>query len=282
MPPKVTTPELIARPSDGLMRVDAQALLSQALSANAPIDTVERMVGLLKDMRAWEARQAWFDALAKFQERCPAIPKSKHADTGTFAWSYSPLDQVLSIVRPILAPLGLTPRWKAAKFDGKSVSIVCILAHRLGHEEDSGEVVLPIPEASRGANSLQRAGGAVTYAKRVSLVSVLGVQPEDEDDDGNNQPGDYDHEGPPRTNPAGPEAERPLIIERIRGLINRHRLNTEERLQIGADYLPSGRMDRASVDELKTLEMFLSDDQAVKDWRAERANVKPEQGELGA
>src|SRR5215471_4361516 len=201
-----------------MARLDAQALLSQALQSNAAIETVERLVGLVKDLRAWEARQAWFDALAKFQQQCPAITKTKHANAGTFSWTYSPLDEVLAIVRPILAPLGLTPRWKAAEFDGRSVSIVCILAHRLGHEEDSGKVVLPIPEQNRGANSMQRAGGAMTYAKRVSLLSILGVQPEDEDDDGGtdrDQPGDYDHEGPPRANPAGPEAERGPMSDRI-------------------------------------------------------------------
>ena len=283
MPPKPTAPELIARPHDGLMRLDAQQLLSQALSSSAGIDTVERVIGLVKDVRAWEARQAWFDALAKFQEECPPIPKSKRADIGgQFSYNYSPLDEALRIMRPHLAKHGLTPRFKAGKVDAKSVGVFCILAHRLGHEEDSGEVVMEVAPSNRGASGAQRTAGAITMAKRNALMLVSGIQPQDEDDDANDQPGDYDHEGPERGNPAGPEAERPLIIERIRGLINRHRLNTEERLQIGADYLPSGRMDRARVDELKTLEMFLADDQAVKDWRAERADVKPQQGELGA
>jgi len=280
-----SAPELLERPG-ALVRVDAQALLSQALTSNAPIETVERMMNLLRDVRAWEARQAWFDALAQFQQRCPPIPKSKHADLGTFSYNYSPLDQVLNKMRPVMAPLGLSPRWKAGEIDAKSVSIICVLAHRLGHEEDSGKVILPIPESNRGANAMQRAAGAMTYAKRQSLLIVTGIQPEDEDSDGSddppgddNKPGDYDHEGPPRSNPAGPEAERPALTDRIMRAIDRHRLTTEERLAIGKDWLPSGRMHKATIEELRKLELFLADEVAVRQWREERS-AKPEQGEF--
>jgi hypothetical protein len=263
------------------VRLDPQELIRQAVTANASVETIEKLVALAERVRAVSAREAWFEALAQFQQRCPPIPKLKKADLGSgFTYTYSPLDQVLKIVRPIMAPLGLTPRWRSGKVDAKSVSIECLLAHRLGHEESSGDVVLPIPAGGRGVNDAQRAAGAMTYAKRNALLMVSGIQPEEEDDDTSDAPGDFDHEGPARDNPTGPEAERPFIVGRVMRSIEKLKLSTEERLQIGQDFLPRGRMNEASLEDLRKLEFFLGDAAVVEQWRAERAARAPKQGEL--
>ena len=62
-----------------LTRLDPQALITKALEMNANIDTLERLVLLAKEVRTVTAREAWYEAMAQFQKRCPAIKKSKKA-----------------------------------------------------------------------------------------------------------------------------------------------------------------------------------------------------------
>src|SRR3954470_10422840 len=47
--------------------------ISQAIAANAPIETLERLFALHKDVKAEQAREAFTQALANFQGDCPII-----------------------------------------------------------------------------------------------------------------------------------------------------------------------------------------------------------------
>src|SRR5574337_476702 len=82
-------------------RLDAQALISQALEHGAPIETMERLVTLAKEVKAELAREAWYQAMAKFQQECPAIKKTKEATIATrtgpgFRYRFAPLDEIVS------------------------------------------------------------------------------------------------------------------------------------------------------------------------------------------
>src|SRR5262245_39922578 len=163
--PEPETAVLDATPTDGApVRLNPQALITQALTANAHIETVEKLVALAERVQTVTARQAWHDAMAAFQADCPPIPKGRKATIplrsgGTYSYTYAALQDVLSIVRPVMAKHGLSTRWTGAKADHNSVTITCLVAHRLGHVEDSGPVTLPIPgsEEGRGMSSAQRA-----------------------------------------------------------------------------------------------------------------------------
>src|SRR5262245_6573256 len=139
--PEPETAVLDATPTDGaLVRLNPQQLIAQALSAQAPIETVEKLVALAERVHAVTARQAWHEALAAFQAECPPIPKSRKANIplrsgGSYSYTYAALQDVLNVVTPHLAKHGLSRRWVGAKTDATSVTIVCLIAHRLGHEE---------------------------------------------------------------------------------------------------------------------------------------------------
>ncbi len=169
------------------VKIDPQLLLAKAVEGNASIETLERLVALAKDVREVQAREAWHEAMAEFQRRCPAIKKSKTAEIitarGSYSYNYAPLDQIMETVRPLLGELGLSVFW-SSRVEPQRVVVFCRIAHVLGHSENSGEISMPIPDASErgGGNPAQRVGSALTYARRYSLLQVTGLSPEDDDD----------------------------------------------------------------------------------------------------
>ena len=90
---------------------DPHTLLARALELGAGIDTIERLVGLAREVRTIRAREAWYAAKAEFQRQCPPIKKTSTARIQSarsqFTYRYAPLDEILATVQPILGPLGL-------------------------------------------------------------------------------------------------------------------------------------------------------------------------------
>ena len=175
-----------------LVKLEPQDLLRLAVENKADISTLERLVALAKDVRAEQAKEAWHDAMTTFQQVCPAIKKGTKAKIVTrggasYEYSYAPLDDIMSIARPVLAKLGLTATWRHPTASPGSISAVCRIAHTLGHHEDSEAVTLPISQRSAedrgGANDAQRVGMALTYSKRYAFLAISGLTPEAEDDD---------------------------------------------------------------------------------------------------
>jgi ERF superfamily len=167
-----------------LARLDPQALISKAIEAGAGIDTLERLVTLAKDIRQVTAREAWYEAMAQFQQTCPAILKSKTAKIvtarGSYSYSYATLEEILGVVQPLLGQLGLSVSWRQ-KHDPHAVEASCVVAHKLGHQEESGFIAMPYGTDGR-MNPAQAVGSALTYARRYSLLAILGLAPEDDDD----------------------------------------------------------------------------------------------------
>jgi hypothetical protein len=143
-------------------------------------------VALAKDMRQVAAREAFFKAKAEFQKRCPPITKSKTARivsrTGaSYTYSYAALDEIIAKVDPLLSELGFSKAWKQRP-EKDGVSANCVLSHEQGHEEESGFITMPIASGDGRMNGSQQVGSALTYARRYSLLAVLGLAPEDDDD----------------------------------------------------------------------------------------------------
>jgi ERF superfamily len=189
----VSTPEktITLAQSDRLnalaTRVDVQALIAIAVEHGASIETLERLVGLARDIRAVSAREAYYEAIAAFQQRCPPIHKKGKATIvtrsgGSYSYKYAPLDEILSTIQPIMGELGLSVSWRM-RMEPNAVVANCRISHRLGHYEESGDLVMPFQNDGR-MNPAQVVGSASTYAKRYSLLAILGMSPEDDDDAG--------------------------------------------------------------------------------------------------
>lgn len=115
-------------------------------------------------------------ALAAFQAEV-SNPKNI-ADNPFFKSEYAPLDEVLRVVRPLLAKNGLSVL-QFPSADGEHVSITTIIMHSSGEWLEADQLKMrPVK------NDPQAIGSAITYARRYSLCAVLGIVGES-DDDGN-------------------------------------------------------------------------------------------------
>jgi hypothetical protein len=116
-------------------------------------------------------------ALSEAQAAFPAIPRDKEVTVqtktgGTYTFKYAPLEVILAAVRKPLTDNGLA---LVQTFDDGD--LVTTLFHK-----DGGAVSgrLGLPEAG----TMQALGSAITYLRRYSVVAILGIATE-EDDDGN-------------------------------------------------------------------------------------------------
>jgi len=265
-----------------LVKLDPQALITQALTSNASIETVEKLVALAERIHRETSRQAFHRAMAEFQRRAPVIPKTKRVRVptrggGSYSYKYAPLDRVMRLIRPILADVGLTPSWSSPTADATSVTLNCVISHEMGYEKDFGPTRMPLAvgDDGRGMNNSQRVGSATTYAQRYSLMSALGLVAEGEDNDGagaddRDPPGSFSA-APKRATPGVSEADRPKLTADAKRLATQRNLTTEESLQLTKDYLHGEPLSRAAVGDLDQLQMFLGDPAAVDQWRSERA-----------
>jgi ERF superfamily len=170
------------KPGTALRKLDIQSLIEQAVANNAGVDVLERIFTLAKDVRAEQAKEAWNRAMVEFQKQCPKILKTKKGEVaGRFEYKFAPLDEVLAAIQPVMTDLDLSVSWRHRTDSGK-VTANCRISHGLGHYEESGEIAMPVGEDRSGATAAQKVGIALTYARRYTLLSIVGIAPEDDPD----------------------------------------------------------------------------------------------------
>lgn len=103
------------------------------------------------------------------------VPKT--AANPYFKSKYAPLDAIVDATRPVLAKYGLAIQQNPVYEDGLA-GVQTKILHKAGFCQTS-VLLLPLKDQSP-----QGVGSAITYARRYSLASVLGMATED-DDDGN-------------------------------------------------------------------------------------------------
>jgi hypothetical protein len=261
--------------TQALARLDPQALMAKAVESNANIEVLERVMALAERAQAWSARQAYNRAIVEFQRRCPPIKKTATAAIGDrFSFTYAPLNDVMAVIRPILNDLGLSPSWRQAKPSGPaSVAVHCRITHDGGHWEEAPEPTT-IPYRTEGRLSPgQVVSAATSFAQRLSLMGMLGIVPEGEDVDPEESEARVNEVARERRGAVErgePEPQADVDLATIARMADRLKLTTEERLVLTKDYLHGQPMNKASVEDLRRLALFLGDAAGVAQWRAER------------
>ena len=179
---KTGLPEKAAEGVRVVSAVDPQALLAQAIDKNLPIESMERLLAMRREMKAEYAREQFFKALAKFQGVCPPVPKTHDVfnKKGEYRYSYAALEDIVESVKVPLEANGLSYTIKTEQND-KDVAAICIAHHVDGHEEQA-RFAVPIDHDAY-MNEAQKVASALTYAKRYAFNNTFGIMTAEDDDD---------------------------------------------------------------------------------------------------
>jgi len=153
-------------------------------------------------MSAWADRSEQIDliapALVAALGKLTDVPKNRTANTGSYRYTYADLGDVLDMARPILSENGLAVM-QVAEADNAFAAVTTTIIHVSGQFMTSAPLRLPV------GNTPQQAGSAVTYARRYSLMAVLGVAGDDDDGQAAAAPSRQTAQRAPR--PPAPPAE---------------------------------------------------------------------------
>ena len=135
-------------------------------------------------MKTSESINELASALSKFQGEV-TNPKNT-ANNPQFQSKYAPLQDILSLTRPILSKQGLSVL-QSTTGDLENVTISTMLLHSSGQFMETESFTLKGEQTARGGAkvlNVQGAGSMITYIRRYQLTAILGLASED-DDDGN-------------------------------------------------------------------------------------------------
>jgi hypothetical protein len=159
------------------------SFITLALSNNAPIETLERLFALHKEVEAEKAKSAYVQALANFQRNCPVIEKKKkvmNKDGQSVRYTFAPLDVIVEQIKEVLGNNGLSYTWTVENKD-VAMTANAKVTHIQGHSETSS-FTIPI-DMDGYMTAPQKYASAQTFAKRYALCNVLGISTGDEDTD---------------------------------------------------------------------------------------------------
>jgi hypothetical protein len=156
-------------------------LLVMAVSQGAPIDQLERLMGLQERWEANEARKAYVTAMTAFKAAPPEITKNKLVSYSTTKYTHATLDEVAGKVAAGLAAHGLSHSWKVQQ-EGEVITVSCTVTHALGHSESVS--MSGAPDKSGQKNGVQQIASTVTYLQRYTLLAITGLAAKDQDSDG--------------------------------------------------------------------------------------------------
>jgi hypothetical protein len=121
-------------------------------------------------------------ALAKAQAEIKAPTKNKHVDFThngkRTKYSYADLADVIDCVRDPLSKNQLSLIHQLV-YDGERYGLKTSLMHSSGESIDTW---YPLPDPAKQQIRAQEFGSALTYARRYSLSSLIGIASEDDDD----------------------------------------------------------------------------------------------------
>ena len=119
------------------------------------------------------------EALIEFKKNAPKLINTKPAHN----YSYLPLEMTLDQLNPVLLEYGLFVSQPFGISEQGQPTVITILRHVSG-EEIKGEIPLFIPmlpETTPQHKQMFAWGGAITYARRYSLKSILGLECDNDD-----------------------------------------------------------------------------------------------------
>ena len=177
---KKKTTKSMTTPNNETQQVDMY--IQQAIAKGLPVETMERLFALHKDVKAERAKEEFITALSDFQRDVPVISKSKKVlnKDGSLRYQYAPLDTIIEQIKDALTQNGLSYNWEVENKEG-FIKATARITHIFGHSEVSS---FEIPIDKEGyMTTPQKYASALTFAKRYALCNALGISTAEEDTD---------------------------------------------------------------------------------------------------
>ena len=156
-------------------------LIQKAIESKVPIEVMERLFVLQKEYKSDKAREAFVKAKSKFQGEVPIITSDKtvkNKDGQTVRYTYTSLGHIAEQIKKTLTENELSYSWDVVH-ENNHMKVVATLTHSMGHSETS-TFEIPISQ-DQYMTEPQKYASAQTYAKRYTLINVLGITTADED-----------------------------------------------------------------------------------------------------
>jgi hypothetical protein len=195
------------QPQNEVARVpsfDIESIFKLAIEKEGTADTLEKLMGIRREINAELSKKAFDESMAAFQAECPPVKKTKSVATnsGARAYSYAPLEHIIAEVKPYLEKHGFS-----YAFDTDTSSIAgwviarCDVTHKGGHMV-SKTAKFPLGTKTGIMSETQVYAAALTFASRRVFQNAFGIVCEGEDMDGRTQ----------KEKPAGPSTVAPSEI----------------------------------------------------------------------
>lgn len=164
-------------------------------------------------------------ALAEFQSLCPPLKKDAKADVttlkgGKYSYNYGSLPRLIEHIKPHMKKAGLTFTQPISYREGQTFLYTTLYHVETGEKIESKML---IPEAEfQGMNIFQSMGSGITYIRKYSLKSILGISEDEDDNDaaGEQKPKSKGKPGPKPKDAPTPKPEKPWLNPEVKGMVN--------------------------------------------------------------
>lgn len=183
----------LTKPQDALPALAGEApsmmemVLRAARDPSVDVSKMERLMQMAKDMRAEEAKTAYFADLAEMQDELPSIQERGEIKIGQGpGQKYALWEDINKAIKPIMKKHGFAISFRTGIAEGK-ITVTGVLSHRGGHSE---ETTIHLPSDTSGSkNAVQAVGSSTSYGKRYTASALLNITTGGEDDDGEGEGG---------------------------------------------------------------------------------------------
>lgn len=153
-------------------------VVQQALSnPNMDMSVLKEMLAMQKEVMAQQAIIDFNNDFSAMSKEIPIIAHTKKS----YSTTYAPLEDIVNIVRPILSSYGFSISFNNNQAEKGFVTVTCQLRHKAGHMIENA-LTLPTEAVTKGMNSMQAIGAAISYGKRYTLCGVLNIATTADDD----------------------------------------------------------------------------------------------------
>jgi hypothetical protein len=167
----------------GTQEPTPMVLLQMAMSQNADIEKLTKLMDLHERWEKSEARKAFDHAFAAFKAESVQITKNITVTDGPLKGKkYADLFAVVSATTAALSKHGLSSFWKLTKDEPEWMEVTCILRHELGHSETAS--MGGKPDVGGARSPIQARASTKSYLERYTFLAVTGQTASGEDNDG--------------------------------------------------------------------------------------------------